>query len=138
MEHDIKLHMLLDSEFQLEKYKNRFIFGIDRTKAYTKKDLKTLIGDDDLRKQVKTTSTSVCSSLVFDTNGAIFSTNKYVSEDKKSLAKKFISIFAKRIALTGQPSACQECECAGHNTGAAYMSCLSCNFATSGLDYVIK
>lgn len=137
MENNIKLHMMVDQEFEMEKFKNKLVYGIDRTKAFTKKDIKSLLGDEDLRKQVKIPKSSVCIPLVFDTTGSMFTTNQYVAENKRNLTKKFIPMFAKSVADTAQPSTCQECECAGYNSGVAYMSCLSCS-NTSSSDYVSK
>lgn len=136
IENDIKLHLMVDQEIQMEKSKNKVLFGIDRTNAYTKRDTKALLGDEDLRKQVIIPKSSKCIPLAFDTNGSMFTTNKYIGEEKRSLVKKFAPIFAKRVASTGQPSSCQECECSGHNSGVAYMSCLSCSYGINQFDYV--
>ena len=63
--------------------------------------------------------------MAHDTEGSIFtsvSTNKKTDNDHKIIA----SVFAKRIAQNAKPKKCYVCECEGHNSGAAYLTCTSC------------
>lgn len=120
-ESDIILHVLTENTFSVKK-----IIGIDNSKAFIRKDQSKLLGNDDLRKQVTPPkSLGQCGSLAFDTEGSIFtsvSTNKKTDNDHKIIA----SVFAKRIAQNAKPKKCYVCECEGHNSGAAYLTCTSC------------
>ena len=69
---NVKLHILMNNEFIFEKQKVAKIFyGIDGKKAYTKKDFKTMRGDNDLRRQAKLPKTIMgyCAPLALETNG---------------------------------------------------------------------
>lgn len=100
---------------------------MDKEKAYTKYDLKEYKGSVELRKQVRLPKKKLnyCSPLAIGTGGSVFTGNK-LRPAAKNPTKKFSTIFAKRVAATAQPSACQHCECTGHNSGVAYMLCTSC------------
>jgi len=125
LEHDITLHILMDGDFEFEK-------------EYTKKDSRVLIGDVDLRRQVKLSKTVLgyCTPLSLETNGTIFSGDKLRLEKSASI-KKFASVFSKRIALTAVPNKCQFCECTADNNGVTQMECMPCIYPTPvHVDYV--
>lgn len=135
LESGINLHVLTGVEFEFEKSKEvRQFFAMDKNLVYTKKHIE---GDPGLKKHTKSAAKmGLCVPLALETNGGVFSSIKLES-DKKNLVKKAAALFAKRIAKTAKPSACQQCECTGHNTGVAYMSCESCELdESSELDYV--
>lgn len=122
------LHILMDGDFNFKKQRlNKIFYGLDATKSYTRKDAKALTGDVDLRRQVKLPKSALgyCTPLSLETNGTIFSANK-LNFDKPSSIKKFASVFAKRVALTANPSPCQHCECTADNDGITYMECMPC------------
>ncbi|XP_076620317.1 apolipoprotein lipid transfer particle [Colletes latitarsis] len=129
LEHDITLHILMDGDFEFEKERiNKMFYGLDATTSYTKKDTRTLIGDVDLRRQVKKLWKSplgYCTTLSLEINGTIFSGDK-LRFDKSISIKKFISVFSKRVALTAQPNSCQNCECIADNNGVTRMECIPC------------
>jgi len=132
LEHDITLHILMDGDFQFEKEKvSKIFYGLDAAKSYTKKDFRILIGDVDLRRQVKLSKNVLgyCTPLSLETNGTIFSGDKLRLEKSASI-KKFASVFSKRIALTAEPNKCQFCECTADNNGVTQMECMPCIYPT--------
>lgn len=139
LERDITLHILMDGDFQFEKEKiSKIFYGLDAAKSYTKKDSRVLIGDVDLRRQVKFSKNVLgyCTPLSLETNGTIFSGDKLRLE-KSALIKKFASVFSKRIALTAEPNKCQFCECTADNNGVTKMECMPCIYPTPvHVDYV--
>uniref|UniRef100_A0A182IB32 Uncharacterized protein n=1 Tax=Anopheles arabiensis TaxID=7173 RepID=A0A182IB32_ANOAR len=132
VENDIKLHILADQELSFQKSRvSRLFYGMDSQMVYTKKDVKELIGDAELRRQIQLPKATLgeCIALAMETNGSIFGGHK-LRQDRSNTAntKKFIKVFAKRIAASALPNSCQTCECTGHNTGVAYMQCTPCNY----------
>ncbi|XP_053973970.1 uncharacterized protein LOC128873939 [Hylaeus volcanicus] len=128
LEHDIRLHILMDGEFEFDKERvNTMFYGIDASKSYTKKDARTFIGDPDLRRQVKLPKNLLgyCTPLALEINGTIFSGDK-LRFDKMISIKKFINVFSKRVALTATPNRCQNCECTADNNGVTRMECIPC------------
>lgn len=128
----------MDGDFQFDKEKiNKIFYGLDATRSYTKKDARMLVGDVDLRRQVKLSKDALgyCTPLSLETNGTIFSGNKLRYESAAN--KKFASVFAKRVALTAMPSQCQFCECTADNNGVTQMECIPCIYPTPvHVDYV--
>ncbi|XP_076235875.1 apolipoprotein lipid transfer particle [Calliopsis andreniformis] len=132
LEHDVKLHILMDGDFEIEKERlNKIFYGLDATKSYTKKDSRTLIGDAELRKQIKLSKSALgyCTPLSLEINGTIFSGDK-LRFDKLASIKKFVSVFSKRVALTALPNPCQNCECIADNNGVTRMECIPCIYPT--------
>lgn len=126
----------MDHDFLFDKPKmSKDVFGIDNDKVFSRKDSKALEGDSETRQFIRVSKSDLgsCIPLAMETDGSIFSTKRM---DKKNMGKKFSSVFSKRIALKAKKSSCQECECMGHNTGAAYMVCLPCSFPMAESDYV--
>lgn len=111
------------------------VIGIDKTKAYVRKDQTKLSGDESLRKQVSLMrELGQCGKLALDVHGSIFTSNfnKRSDSDLKVVA----SIFGKRIAKELKPKPCHVCECEGHNSGTAFLTCISCEKHMSSHDYV--
>ncbi|XP_011501595.1 PREDICTED: uncharacterized protein LOC105365190 [Ceratosolen solmsi marchali] len=132
-ERGITLHILMDGEYKFEKGRlNKIFYGLDATRSYTKKDSRVLLGDVELRRQVKLSKNALgyCTPLSLETNGAIFSGSKLRTLEKLGSIKKFASVFAKRLALTAQPSSCQLCECIADNDGITKMECAPCDYPT--------
>lgn len=129
----------MDGDFNFKKQRlNKIFYGIDATKSYTKKDAKELVGDVDLRRQVKLPKSALgyCTPLSLETNGTIFSGNK-LRFDKPSSIKKFANVFAKRVTLTANSSPCQHCECTADNDGVTHMECMPCVYPMpAAVDYV--
>lgn len=129
----------MDGEFQFNKTRlNKMFYGLDATKSYTKKDSRTLMGDVDLRRQVKLPKSALgyCTPLSLESNGTIFSGNKLRIGKIPSL-KKFITVFAKRIVISAEPNPCQHCECIADNDGITKMECTACDYPTPvNVDYV--
>lgn len=128
IEQGVTLHILMDDDFDFDKGRlNKMLYGIDATKSYTKKDARQLAGDVELRRHVKLSKFALgyCTPLALETNGTVFSASKLRFE-KPTGVKKFISVFSKRVALTAQPSPCQQCECTANNDGVAKMECVPC------------
>lgn len=72
LENGIKLHVLMDGDFSFDKSRlNKIYFGIDSYYAYSKKDLKELIGDTEARKQIRLPKQSlgICAPLAIETDG---------------------------------------------------------------------
>lgn len=98
------LHILSEDAFNIKK-----VLGIDRTKAFVKKDQTKLLGDNELRKQVNAIkSLGQCASLALDMNGSIFSLSKTSNKKNDSDLKIFGNIFAKRIAQNSRPKSCYQ------------------------------
>ena len=139
LEHDITLHILMDGDFQFDKGRlSKIFYGLDASKSYTKKDSRTLMGDVDLRKQVKLPKSALgyCTPLSLESNGTIFSGNK-LRFGKVASIKKFASVFAKRVAISAGPNPCQHCECIADNDGITKMECMPCVYPTPvTVDYV--
>ncbi|PNF28889.1 hypothetical protein B7P43_G03854 [Cryptotermes secundus] len=138
VENDITLHILMNDEFIFEKDRlNKIFYGMDGLTAYTKKDVKSLKGSTELRRQVKLPKAMLgyCTPLALETNGTVFTARKLLSE-KKNAVKKFATVFAKRVARTARPSSCQICECTADNNGMSYMECFPCEYPSpSSIDY---
>lgn len=132
-ENDITLHIISDNAFNIKK-----VLGIDRTKTFSRKDQTKLIGEDTLRKQVTLIkSLGQCGTLAFDTDGSIFSSKSFTNKKNENDFKAIGNVFAKRIAHNARPKPCHFCECEGHNSGTAYMTCISCEHQGSlSTDYV--
>ncbi|XP_053697453.1 uncharacterized protein LOC128744450 [Sabethes cyaneus] len=133
LENGIKLHILADHDIESDKSRvSQMFFGMDRDKAYTKKDIKELAGDVHLRKQVRLPKATLgsCAALALETDGSVFSGRK-LRPERRNLTKKFITVFTKRVALTASAVSCQTCECTGHNTGVSYMLCLPCTYPSA-------
>ncbi|KAJ3640007.1 hypothetical protein Zmor_003331 [Zophobas morio] len=139
LESDVTLHILMNEEFSLPKMRdNKIPFGIGATTAYTKKDIRGLIGDAALRKQVSLPKSTLgyCAPLALETNGTIFC-GKNLESDKKGNVKKFATVFAKRVAASARPTRCVECECSAFDNGVSSMDCYSCTYPTrSNIDYM--
>lgn len=139
LEHDITLHILMDGDFEFEKERmSKMFYGLDAINSYTRKDVKTLIGDVELRRHVKLSKSALgyCTPLSLEINGTIFSGDK-LRFDKLVSIKKFISVFAKRVALTALPNPCQNCECTANNNGVTRMECIPCVYPMPvTVDYV--
>ncbi|XP_049547862.1 uncharacterized protein LOC125959115 [Anopheles darlingi] len=139
LENDIKLHILAHHEPSFNKTRvTRLFYGMDSRFAYTKKDVKELVGDMELRQQIRLPKASLgeCVALAMETNGSVFGGHN-LRQDRSANAnnaKKFMKVFAKRIASTAIPSRCQRCECTGHNTGVAYMQCTLCSYPMPYID----
>lgn len=124
-EGDITLHMLMDQDFDLEKKRiERGFFGFDRDYVFTKKHVD---GDKELRRHLHLPKNTLgmCTALAIETRGSVFSANK-LKPGQKNPTKKIAGAIAARVAKTAAPRACQTCECSGHNTGIAYMTCGRC------------
>lgn len=120
----------MDQDFSpSNKRIERNLFGYDENTAYTQKFLKELKPEPELLKQIIIPKDALgeCVPLALKSNGSIFTARKLKPMNKAGIAKKFSLVFGKRVAKTAVPSACQTCECSGHDTGMAYMSCTSCN-----------
>ncbi|XP_025406452.1 uncharacterized protein LOC112680523 [Sipha flava] len=130
-EKSIKLHVLMDKPFVMDKSRSgSSLFGIDAETAYTRNDYKALKGDMGLRKQVKLKNTlGLCTPLVLESNGSLF-TSKKMETDNLNLVKKFLQVFAKRIAKTASAPKCQSCECNSNDDGISYMDCYPCSYPT--------
>lgn len=54
-----------------------------------------------------------------------------------NLVKKFLQVFAKRIAKTASAPKCQSCECNSNDNGISYMDCYPCSYPTPiNIEYV--
>lgn len=120
-------------------FSNRKVLGIDNTKAFIRKDLTKIVGDEALRKQITPIrALGQCLTLAFDTEGSVFSA-KTVNKNPDGDTKAIAGVFAKRISLNAKPKPCHFCECEGHNSGTAYMTCMSCEHQGSlSADYVSR
>lgn len=144
-EENIQLHILMDQDFPTDKKRvKQVVFGLDRQHAFTKRFLNNPAVDQQLRRQIQMPKKSlgICGPLAIESNGSIFTAAKLRSTAVGSRPgigtqiRKFIAVFARRIAQSAVTTACQTCECSGHNTGTAYMTCTHCNFPSAGLmDY---
>lgn len=51
-----------------------------------------------------------------------------------NVAKKFMGVFAKRVASSAKPSDCQNCECAADENGIDSIECVLCEYPTPNFD----
>lgn len=141
LEENIALHILMHQDFVLDKKRfERILLGFDHSSAYTKKYLKDAEGDKELRRKLTLPKSELgdCVGLATETHGSIFSVKK-LTAGAQNPVKKFTSVFAKRVAKTARPSDCQLCECSGHNTGTAFMTCTHCGYPNPAtLDYDVS
>lgn len=129
-ENDITLHIISENSFN-----NKRVIGIDKEKAYVRKDQTKFVGDELLRKQIAIANEiGQCGKLTLDVNGSIFTSNfnKRTDSDLKVVA----NIFGKRIASEIKTKPCHVCECEGHNSGTAFLTCISCEKQMTSHDYV--
>ncbi|XP_050313934.1 apolipophorins [Anthonomus grandis grandis] len=138
-ENSASLHILMDNSFSIKaneyrKRENKVTFGIDLVTAYTKKDIKKLEGDQALRNSISLSKSTLglCSSLALETNGTIFSAKQL--EIQKN-AKKFATVFGKRVAYSAAPRDCTECECTSFTNGLSRMECAPCTYPRSNIEH---
>lgn len=68
--------------------------------------------------------------------GSLF-TSKKMETENLNLVKKFLQVFAKRIAKTAPAPKCQTCECNSDDNGISYMDCYPCSYPTAAnIEYV--
>lgn len=65
----------------------------------------------------------------FSSKGSIFTGNKMDMP-----AKKFVTVFAKRVAASATPSDCQNCECSVDENGIDTINCVLCQYPTPEFD----
>lgn len=120
----------MNGNFETKKPRNENkIFGFDNGHAYTNSYLKDSTGSKELRAEIILPKNTLgfCMVWALETNGTIFTANK-MKQNSRTPIKKFSAVFAKRVAKSAVPSACQTCECTGENNGIAYVTCTSCDF----------
>lgn len=129
-ENDITLHIISEYSFNEKR-----VIGVDKTKAYIRTDQTKLIGNELLRNKVAISNElGQCGKLAFDVNGSIFTTN--FNKKTASDLKVVTNIFGKRIANDLKTKPCHVCECEGHNSGTAFLTCISCEKQMTSHDYV--
>lgn len=72
LENDIKMHILMNDDFQSSKSKVKTIlYGIDQNLAFTRKDVENYSGDPAMKKQVKLPKSSlgICAPLAMEIQG---------------------------------------------------------------------
>lgn len=98
---------------------------------FTARNVRSLKGDRELRRQLSIPK-DFCTPLALETNGTLFDLKKMmllssdVAGPTSLQAKKFIDIFARRVAATGEPSPCQRCDCIGDRDGIGAVLCQRC------------
>ncbi|XP_030755989.1 uncharacterized protein LOC115882214 [Sitophilus oryzae] len=133
-ENAVSLHIMMKNSFNLQgerKKENKIPFGVDTNKAYTKKDIKKLDGDLVLRNSIRFPK-SACFSLALETNGSIFS-SRHLELEKN--AKKFATVFAKRLAYSAVPKDCTDCECTSHANGISFIECYPCTYPRTNIEH---
>lgn len=149
LEENIQLHILMDQDFVVDKKRlKQVLFGVDKVHAFTKRFLKDPTADKQLRSNVPVPKAAlgICAPLAIESNGTIFTAAKmqqkaYASANGRPGAainqvRKFMTVFARRVAQSAVATDCQTCECSGHDTGTAYMTCSNCNFPSASMfDY---
>lgn len=132
-ENDILLHVITDNVITPKK-----VLGFDGTKAFVRKDQTKFNGDAALKALVTPVNgLGQCSALAIDTNGSVFTSKTPSSKKSETDFKVIPTVFAKRIVQTVRPKPCHMCECEGHNSGTAFMTCMSCEHQSSfGSEYV--
>lgn len=143
-EDGVQLHVLMDSEFRSDKKRLRqSVFGIDRRHAYTKHSLAQKNGGggrggdaepstNELRQQIglPKAELGLCAALAMESSGTIFTAARLRAVERNP-TKKFVEVFGWRVAEAASVARCQTCECTGHNTGMAYMTCTACHRPSS-------
>ena len=101
------------------------VFGFDADEVYTARNVRSLKGDRELRSQLAIPK-DFCTPLALETNGTLFDLKKMMPDSAVLQAKKFVDIFARRVASTGEPSPCQRCDCIGDRDGIGAVLCQRC------------
>jgi predicted Zn-ribbon and HTH transcriptional regulator len=71
----------------------------------------------------------MCTPLAFETNGTLFNMDHLIQNNKgthRFNVKKFIDVWARRVALTAKPSQCQKCQCVANEDGVGQIMCSKC------------
>ncbi|XP_057374590.1 uncharacterized protein LOC130695474 [Daphnia carinata] len=89
------------------------------------RNIRSLKGDQKLRRQLAMPK-DFCTPLALETNGTLFDLKKMMPGHQQQQTKKFIGIFARRVAVTGEPSLCQRCDCIGDRDGIGSILCQRC------------
>uniref|UniRef100_A0A1B6DM97 VWFD domain-containing protein n=1 Tax=Clastoptera arizonana TaxID=38151 RepID=A0A1B6DM97_9HEMI len=129
IERSISLHVLMNKDFGFGKAKMiKNFFGFDSEAAYTKNDLKHFKGNKALLKHVKVRKSlfGYCTPLALNTNGSLFTAKKMENSSLTSV-KKFLGVFAKRVAKSSVPQTCQMCECSADDYGIDFIECYPCD-----------
>lgn len=72
LENGITLHILMDKDLPFTKTSaSRVVYGMDRKFAFTKNDVRGIVGDTEFRKLVRTPKNELglCAPLSIETNG---------------------------------------------------------------------
>lgn len=103
------------------------MFGFDAEEVYTVRNIRSLKGDRELRRQLALPK-DFCTPLALETNGTLFDLKKMMpaAQQQQQLTKKFVDVVARRIAATGEPSPCQRCDCIGDRDGIGSILCQRC------------
>ena len=101
------------------------MFGFDAEEVYTVRNVRSLRGDRELRRQLAMPK-DFCTPLALETNGTLFDLKKMMPGQQQQQTKKFVDIFARRVAATGEPSPCQRCDCIGDRDGIGSILCQRC------------
>jgi hypothetical protein len=121
LENDFKLHMLTPKEFTYKgnKRDGSKILGIDDKGVYTVAHIRdgSLGVDESLKRQINLPK-DLCTPLAIETNGSRFTLQRST--------KKFVDVWARRVAATSQPSSCQHCECVPDKSGMSTIVCNQC------------
>jgi hypothetical protein len=128
IENDIKLHLLQPRDLKVkgrtssEEIKN--VYGFDADGVYTVRNIRSLKGDRELRRHLALPK-DFCTPLALETNGTLFDLKK-MNSGNGAQVKKFVDIFARRVAVTAEPSPCQRCDCIGDRDGIGSILCQRC------------
>lgn len=93
---------------------------------YTVRNVRSMKGDRELRRQLALPK-DFCTPLALETNGTLFDLKKMMpGSQQQQQIKKFIDIFARRVAATADPSPCQRCDCIANRDGIGSILCQRC------------
>lgn len=67
--------------------------------------------------------------------GTVFS-SKHLELQKN--ARKFASVFAKRLAYSAVPRDCTECECTSLHNGLSFMECTPCTYPRTNMEHQVS
>lgn len=113
----------------LYPYKNNVfkqnVFGFDAEEVFTARNARNVKGDRELRRQLVLPK-DYCTPLALETNGTVFDVKKMMPANGQYQIKKFVDIFARRVAATAEPSACQRCDCIANRDGIGAILCQRC------------
>ena len=103
--------------------------AIDQRAVYTTKHVRSLRGDENLRKHAIVPK-DLCIALSQDTRGSFFNSLQWL-DSKPRMQKRFVDVMMRLFAKKAAPSKCQTCQCVADGGSGGMSVCRSCEATSS-------